>query len=52
MKKYIKPETLLYSPDTESLLLEGTFVHNAEGNGIQRSKPFFGLEDDANDADE
>lgn len=52
MKKYIKPETLLYSPATESLLLEGTFVHNEEGSGIQRSKRFFGLEDDDNDAKE
>lgn len=46
MKKYIKPEAVSYSADIESLLFNGTFVHNEEGSGIQRSKQFFGLEDD------
>ncbi|MCQ2243603.1 MAG: hypothetical protein MJZ32_05030 [Bacteroidaceae bacterium] len=41
MKKYIKPEAVSYSADIESLLLDGTFVHNEEGSGIQRSKGLF-----------
>ena len=45
MKKYIKPEAVCCSADIESLLFNGTVVHNEEGNGIQRSKQFFGLED-------
>ena len=49
MKKYIKPEAISYSPDTEAALLAASPslpVVNEEGNGIQRSKAFFGLEDD------
>lgn len=53
MKKYIKPEAIIYSPATESALLAGTIeVCNEEGSGIQRSKRFFGLEDDDYDAKE
>lgn len=47
MKKYIKPEAIAYSPDTENLLLATTIeVNNEEGNGIQRSKTLFEIEND------